>query len=114
MMPPLLFDNVVVDFSEGPKFFSSTVLIPLGICLVLVGLLVYFVVDLSRREKPRLKGEELLGLTGKALDNIAPEGKVYVHGEIWHARTVEGLIAKDELLVVTGIGDGLVLEVKKK
>ena len=39
--------------------------------------------------------EGLLGETGTALEDIDPEGKVFVHGEIWGAVSAAGRIGKD-------------------
>jgi membrane-bound serine protease (ClpP class) len=51
----------------------------------------------------------MVGLKGKAETEIAPEGRVFVRGELWRARSPIK-IAVGENILVTGI-DGLILEV---
>jgi membrane-bound serine protease (ClpP class) len=51
----------------------------------------------------------MVGLRGKAETEIAPEGRVFVRGELWRARSPIK-IAVGENILVTGI-DGLTLEV---
>ncbi len=109
-----MLDNIVVDFTESSQFLSSEVLIPLLIGICLLALVIYLLVGISKRTKPEINGEDLLGLTGRALENVSPDGKVYVHGEIWQAQARQGLIVKNDIVVVTGIREGLVLEVEKK
>jgi membrane-bound serine protease (ClpP class) len=43
---------------------------------------------------------------------LDPEGYVLLHGELWRARSEDGLIAAGEPVEVTGLGDGLVLDVR--
>jgi len=63
--------------------------------------------------KKRASGPEgLIGLTGKAETDIDPEGSVFLHSEIWRARSGTK-IEKGEDVEVTGM-QGLVLIVKRK
>jgi membrane-bound serine protease (ClpP class) len=39
----------------------------------------------ARANKVETGGEGMLGLTGSAISDLAPEGKVFVHGEYWNA-----------------------------
>jgi membrane-bound serine protease (ClpP class) len=39
--------------------------------------------------------EGLQGEIGTAVSDLAPEGKVFVHGEIWDAVSAAGLVSKD-------------------
>ena len=54
--------------------------------------------------------EGLLGLKGRALTGIAPEGRVEIQGELWQARA-RMKIAAGERIRVIGM-DGLTLEVE--
>jgi membrane-bound serine protease (ClpP class) len=52
----------------------------------------------------------MIGLKGKAVTEVAGEGRVMVHGEYWWARA-RGRIAEGESVRVVGI-DGMTLEVE--
>jgi membrane-bound serine protease (ClpP class) len=54
----------------------------------------------------------LIGKEGKSLSDISPEGKVFVHGEIWDAKSKD-MIQQGERIEVIGL-TGMVMEVKKK
>ena len=66
----------------------------------------------SRRGRPRIGAESLVGSEGVALDECRPAGRVRVHGEIWRATCPEG-VGAGEPVVVTGVS-GLTLEVRPK
>jgi membrane-bound serine protease (ClpP class) len=65
-----------------------------------------------RRTPPQTGQEELVGQVGRVRTVLDPEGYVLVHGELWRARSTDGPIAAGEPVVVTGLEDGLVLEVR--
>ncbi len=57
--------------------------------------------------------EELVGMTGKVVQDLNPEGTVFCRGEYWKAKSTDGsLIGKDEWVVVESV-DGFVLKVKR-
>ncbi len=63
----------------------------------------------ARRGK-RLMGEEALeGLHGVARTELAPEGQVWVRGELWQARLAGGRVAEGAAVVVRGRQDLLLL-----
>jgi len=66
----------------------------------------------SRRGRPRIGLESLVGAEGVALDDCRPSGRVRVHGAIWRAVCPEGAAA-GEAVVVTSVS-GLTLEVSRK
>ncbi len=47
----------------------------------------------AHRQQPMTGQEGMIGDVGRAIGEIAPEGKVAVHGEYWDARTVGSAIA---------------------
>jgi len=55
--------------------------------------------------------EGLVGETGIAMTDVFEEGKVFLHGELWNAKSDEP-IDKGERVIVTGV-DGLLLLIKK-
>ncbi len=64
----------------------------------------------ARRNKVETGSEGMVGLSGTAMTNLAPEGKVFVHGEYWNAIAVSPLDAGARVKV-TAI-DGLKLTVE--
>ncbi len=64
------------------------------------------------RRKGRTGREGLIGERGIAKTAIGERGKVFVHGEIWDARSVEGTIEEGSDIRVRGV-DGLFLVVEK-
>jgi membrane-bound serine protease (ClpP class) len=65
-----------------------------------------------RRTPPQTGQEELVGQVGRVRTPLDPEGYVLVHGELWRARAANGPIQAGEPVEVTGLGDGLVLDVR--
>jgi len=65
----------------------------------------------AHRRKPVTGNEGLLGEVGVAETDIAPEGKVFVHGEYWDA-AASGRIAKGERVEVIAV-EGMRIVVRK-
>jgi membrane-bound serine protease (ClpP class) len=92
--------------------------VSLGVAIAIAAVLVLFVAFAvkkalaARKRPPRTGGEELNGQIGVVRETLAPEGLVFVNGELWHARAPEGVtIATGETVKVLGLSEGLVLEV---
>jgi membrane-bound serine protease (ClpP class) len=88
---------------------------PWGVVAVVVALVVDLVeigvgIWYSKRRKAKVGASALVGLTGVALDSLAPEGQVRVNGEIWRARCGVGCDAGTS--VVVRAVNGLTLEVE--
>jgi membrane-bound serine protease (ClpP class) len=83
-----------------------------GTLALLFGLAVAKVVQV-RRTKPQTGQEEMLGDVGVVRQALDPSGLVFVHGELWRARTEDGPIGVGEHVRIEGIDDGLVLEVSR-
>jgi len=73
--------------------------------LIVFGLSFALKAQLSR---PTTGREGLVGLRGTALTDLDPEGKVFVHGEYWNARSEE-LVRKGERVEVVNVSDLLLL-----
>lgn len=56
--------------------------------------------------------EGLIGFKGKVRKKLNPEGFVYLHGELWEARAVDGNYKKNTIVEVTEVRGNLLL-VKK-
>jgi membrane-bound serine protease (ClpP class) len=88
-----------------------------GVVAILVGLAIEigeasFWIRRSKRGRPRIGHEALVGAEGVAVDECRPSGRVRVHGEIWRAVCSEGA-DPGEPIVVTAVS-GLTLEVRPK
>jgi membrane protein implicated in regulation of membrane protease activity len=84
--------------------------VALVVALVIDVIEVAFGLWYSKRRRPSVGADALLGAIGVALAELAPDGQVRVNGEIWRARCIEGCDAGEEV-VVRGV-DGLTLDVE--
>ena len=89
----------------------------LGIAAIVAGITLElgeaaFWIRISRRMRPRVGAEALVGAEGVALSDCRPSGRVRVRGESWRALSQEGVDA-GEPVVVLAVAD-LTLEVRRK
>jgi membrane-bound serine protease (ClpP class) len=71
-----------------------------------------FWIRVSRRLRPRVGAEALVGAEGVAVSDCRPSGRVRVQGEVWRAVCRDGVDAGD-LVVVLGVSE-LTLQVRRK
>ena len=83
-----------------------------GTFVLLFGVAMTKVVQ-ARRRTPTTGREELIGQVGVVRRALEPGGLVFVHGELWQARTIGDPIPVGERVCVEDIDDGLVLEVRR-
>jgi membrane-bound serine protease (ClpP class) len=109
----LMGGSMIFDMPEASNLTVSfwKVLVPSVTAMsAFVGIIIIAVTRSLRL--PEITGTgELAGLQGKAQTALAPEGMVFVRGEIWKARSDEPLEAGDRVEVL-GV-DGLELRVRK-
>jgi membrane-bound serine protease (ClpP class) len=67
----------------------------------------------ARRRRPVTGQEELVGQVGVVRKPLDPAGVVFVHGELWQARSDGEPLGVGTPVLVEGIADGLVLEVRR-
>ena len=84
-----------------------------AVATLLTVLLVVLALFLTRGEAVKTGNEALVGRTGIASSEVAPEGTVTVDRETWTAVTEGGPIHSGEHVEVTGV-QGVVLEVSKQ
>ena len=86
--------------------------------IVVVGLLLLSdVVEIAiwlrwRKRRTSTGSEGMIGRTGVAISDVAPEGKVRVMGQIWNATSADPLAAGDEIQVTAT--EGLRLHVARR
>lgn len=91
--------------------------VSLKVILPTVGFTVFFFlvvvqrVVATYRRKPATGMEGIVGEKGEAMEDLDPEGRVFIHGEIWNARAPGGAVKGDEVLVVSA--EGMEIEVTK-
>ena len=89
----------------------------LGILAILVGITIevseaVFWTRVSRRLRPRVGAEALVGAEGVALSDCRPTGRVRVQGESWRAVCSDGVDTGGAVVVLAV--SGLTLEVRPK
>lgn len=70
-------------------------------------------VALKARERIKTSQVGLVGLLGEARADLDPEGAVFVKGNLWRARSMNGPIAKGRRVRIRGM-DGLILRVEEE
>ncbi len=103
----ILIKAPIPELRPSLKFIIPVVL---GISLIFV-MLVYLVIKAHARRS--LTGKEgMIGELGQALSPFSPDGKIFVHGEIWRAVSDDKIDKGDKVQVVE-VQDHLTLKVKK-
>jgi len=103
----MLIDSPVPELQP-----SLHLIIPLAVGLSLIFLFLLFLVVRAHSKKAYTGKEGLVGEAGTAQTDIAPEGKVFVHGELWNAEAAEP-IARGSKVRVTRVLDSLKIRVEK-
>lgn len=102
---------MLVRSPEGWLRVSLSVVVPMVAVTSLFFLVVLRLVVKARRLPAANGSEGMMGATGEALEDLEPEGNVFVHGEIWSAKSKDGVRKGDRVRVVAV--RGLRLEVRK-
>ena len=107
----LLLGSLMMFKGTGPDMaLSLKVLLP---TLILISGFFVFVAGLvfrAQMSKPRTGTKGLVGEIGIVKKALAPEGKVFVHGELWNAKAQENISENTKVRVVKVVN--LVLEVE--
>ena len=106
----LLGSLMLFDTSDSVVRLSLHVLIPTIVLISGFFVVVSGLVFKSHISKPKTGARGLIGEIGIVKESIAPEGKVFVHGELWKA-TSQGPIEKGAKVRVIKVVN-LVLEVE--
>ncbi len=79
---------------------SLNFIIPVAIGISLIFIFLITLAIRAHIKKAATGREGLIGEEGMAKTDIDPEGKVFVHGEIWHAESSEKIIKGTKVKVV--------------
>jgi membrane-bound serine protease (ClpP class) len=102
----LLFDTPASDFGVD-RSIVFTAVATVGSFVLAISYLVFR----SQKAKPTLGKEGLIGEIGEARSQLAPTGRIFVHGEHWSAES-DGAIEMGERVRVVGY-DGMRLKVRR-
>jgi membrane-bound serine protease (ClpP class) len=102
-------------FDPAGPGYQVSIWVALAIAGTIFAVIVFAVAKiLQARRRPTATGkEELIGEVGVVRQALDPAGMVFVHGELWQARTEGERIERGTPVRVDGIGDGLVLDVSR-
>jgi membrane-bound serine protease (ClpP class) len=103
---------LLINTSQAPGIPGVSPYVVSGVATGL-GLFFFFAifkVVQARRMRPTTGKESLLGSRGVARTELAPEGMVFVEGELWQAMSTDGPIPPGRPVKVVG-ADGLTLKV---
>jgi membrane-bound serine protease (ClpP class) len=101
----MLFDGPIPDMRV-----SLGVVLPTAVVVAFVTGFLLTRVLRAHRERPMTGREGLIGDKGRAISEIAPEGKVAVHGEYWDGRSTGGAIPAGSTVRVVAV-DGRRIDV---
>lgn len=104
----------LVDLSQMPGITINLVYVS-SIAVVIGGTMaaITTAVVKSQRRKLVTGGDSLVGLVGKAAENISAKGRLFVNGEYWKATCSNGIIEKGAQAKVVAVKPGMILEVEK-
>src|SRR4030043_2273846 len=109
----MVIGSVMLINSPIPELQPSlNIIIPLAVGLSLIFLFLMFLVVRAHSKKAFTGKEGLVGEIGTAQTDLSPDGKVFVHGELWNAEAPEP-IAKGSRVRVTKVLDSLKIRVDK-
>lgn len=103
----LIYETPGIYLRVSPGILLTTI-------LVMALFLVFVVIKVvkAHQNKPVSGSEGLVGESGWADSDLAPEGKVFVRGEYWDAWSDERIIKGEKVAVVAV--EGMRLKVKKQ
>jgi membrane-bound serine protease (ClpP class) len=91
----MLFEGAGPEMRLSWRVLIPTVVMVSGFFVAVAGL-----VFRSQVSKPKTGDEGLIGEIGVARSRLEPEGKVFVHGELWNASTLETIEEGSKVRVV--------------
>lgn len=89
---------------------SNLVIFPVVLTTAAIAIFLVTLVIRAHARKSVTGQEGLVGLIGRAETDISPEGKVYVHGEIWNARSASPINRGTSVKVVKVDGMTVIVE----
>ena len=102
-------------FDPAGPGYQVSIWVALAIAGTFVLLFVFALTKIvqSRRRRPVTGQEDLVGQVGVVRKSLDPAGLVFVHGELWQARSDRERIEAGEDVIVESIDDALVIHVRR-
>jgi len=108
----MILGSIMLMNTDVPFFkISWAVILPVVVVTALFFSVVIGMAVKAHRRQPVSGLEAMIGLTGEAYTDIDPEGKVFIHGEIWNAKSDEKINRGEKIKVVNT--EGMTLIVKR-
>lgn len=98
-------------FPGQPMPLAFSVLIPTVVTISAFFIAVATLAFRAQRATPQVGNEALIGLIGEVVEDLRPEGKVFVNGELWNAQSEEPIPTGTRVRV--SAVDNLKLHVRK-
>jgi len=109
----MVLGSIMLMKVDAPFFrISWLVILPAALLTALFFAVAIGLAVKAHKRQPLSGSEGLIGEPGEAASDIAPEGKAFVHGEIWDARSDEQ-ISKGEKIRIIGT-DRMTVIVRKQ
>ncbi len=110
----MLIGSMMLIDSPVPELRPSLrLIIPVAVGLSLVCIFLVALVVKAQARRALTGREGMIGETGTARTDLAPTGKVFVHGELWEAES-DGPVREGERVRVVAVGGGLKIKVTKE
>ncbi len=107
----ILGSIILIDAPIKEMKMPLSFVLPTSILLAAIFVLILVLVVKTYKNRIQTGEEGLIGEIGEAVSTINPEGKVFLHGEWWNARSDEKIKKGDKIKVISK--DGMTLIVKK-
>ncbi len=107
----ILGSIILIDAPIKEMKMPLSFVLPTSILLAAIFVIILILVVKTYKNRVQTGEEGLIGEVGEAVSAINPEGKIFIHGEWWNARSEEK-IKKGEKVEVIG-KEGMTLIVKK-
>ena len=109
----MVLGSIMLINSPIPELRPSlNFIIPVAIGLSLIFIFLIMLVVRAHSRKVMTGKEGLIGEIGTAQTDLNPEGKVFVHGELWHAEAEENIPQGSKVKVIE-VKNGLKIKVTK-
>jgi membrane-bound ClpP family serine protease len=77
-------------------------LVALMLLLLIISVVLYRIGSRALRTRPVISLPDMTGATGKVISPLDPEGMVRIKGELWAARSIDGVLDSGREVIVVG------------
>lgn len=106
----LLGSVILIDSPHAFMRVSIKVIIPVVVATAAISIFLISAVVRTHKRKIKSGAKGLIGESGKVIKALTPNGKVFVHGEIWNARSDQAIDKDEEVEVVKVEGMRLIVK----